>query len=75
DGADALTQALTVAQQQSAKSLELRAVMSLCQLWEKQSRRAQARQALAEIYAWFKEGFDTQDLREAKARLEELSRP
>ncbi len=70
-----LTRALTVAQQQSAKSLELRSVMSLCQLWEQQGRRAQAYQALAEIYAWFKEGFDTQDLREAKAQLEELSRP
>jgi adenylate cyclase len=47
--------------------------MSLSRLWQRQGKRAQARQLLAEIYGWFTEGFDTVDLREAKALLEELS--
>jgi len=62
-----------VARQQSAKSWELRAVMSLCRLWQKQGKREEARQMLAEIHGWFTEGFDTPDLKEAKALLEELS--
>jgi class 3 adenylate cyclase/tetratricopeptide (TPR) repeat protein len=66
-------QALALAVQQSAKSLELRATMSLARLWQQQSKREQARQALAGVYAWFSEGFDTRDLREARALLEELS--
>jgi tetratricopeptide (TPR) repeat protein len=65
-------QALTVAQQQEAKSLELRAAMSLARLWQRQGKRAQAHDLLAEIYSWFTEGFDTLDLQEAKALLEEL---
>ena len=57
----------------SAKSLELRAAMSLCRLWQRQGKTAEAQQLLAEIYGWFTEGFDTADLKEAKALLEELT--
>jgi predicted ATPase len=53
--------------------LELRAAMSLSRLWQRQGRRAEARQLLAPIYGWFTEGFDTADLKEAKALLAELS--
>jgi predicted ATPase len=66
--------AIQVARRQSAKWLELRAVMSLSRLWWEQGRVDEARQMLAEIYGWFTEGFDTPDLQEAKALLEELSR-
>ncbi len=62
--------ALSVARQQNAKALELRAVMSLSRLLKAQGRPAEARQMLAETYAWFSEGFDTADLQEAKAWLE-----
>lgn len=65
--------ALDVARHQGAKSLELRAVMSLCRLWRQQGKKEAARQMLAEIYNWFTEGFDTGDLKEAKTLLEELS--
>jgi predicted ATPase len=65
-------QALKVAQRQQAKSLKLRAVMSLARLWQKQGKREEARQMLAEIYGWFTEGFDTADLQEAKALLTEM---
>ncbi|MFQ5927824.1 MAG: hypothetical protein ACE5MH_10375, partial [Terriglobia bacterium] len=65
--------ALDVSRRQEAKSLELRAVMSLGRLWQKQGKKEEARQMLAEIYGWFTEGFDTADLKEAKALLEELS--
>jgi tetratricopeptide (TPR) repeat protein len=64
--------AIKIAGRQSAKSLELRAVMSLSRLWQKQGKKAEARRLLAEIYGWFTEGFDTKDLQEAKALLEEL---
>jgi predicted ATPase len=64
-------QAIKVAQRQQAKSPELRAVMSLARLWRRQGKIAEARRTLAEIYGWFTEGFDTADLREAKALLEE----
>ncbi len=64
--------AIDIARQQSAKSLELRAVMSLCRLWQQLGKRKQARQMLAQISGWFTEGFDTKDLQEAKALLEEL---
>jgi predicted ATPase len=64
--------AIEVARRQSAKSLELRAVMSLSRLWQRQGKKDEARQMLAEIYGWFTEGFDTKDLQEAKALLEEL---
>jgi len=65
-------QALEIACRQQAKSLELRAAMSLSRLWQHQGKRDAARQLLAEIYGWFTEGFDTGDLQEAKALLEEL---
>ena len=62
-------QALDVARRQQAKSLELRAAMSLARLWQQQGKRDEARRLLAEIYGWFTEGFDTADLQEAKALL------
>jgi predicted ATPase len=65
-------QALTVARRQQAKSLELRAAMSLSRLWQSQGKRVEARDLLAPIYGWFTEGFDTSDLQEAKALLETL---
>ena len=58
---------------ESAKSWELRSTMSLARLLEKQGRRDEARTMLAEIYSWFTEGFDTPDLKDAKALLEELA--
>ena len=64
--------AIEVAQQQEAKSLELRAAMSLARLWHHQGKHHEARNTLSDIYNWFTEGFDTKDLREAKALLEEL---
>ena len=64
--------AIEIARRQSAKSLELRAVMSLSRLWQQRGKKDEARQLLAEIYGWFTEGFDTKDLQEAKALLEEL---
>ena len=66
--------AIEVARRQQAKSWELRATVSLCRLWQQQGRMDEARQMLAEIYGWFAEGFDTPDLQEAKALIEELSR-
>jgi predicted ATPase len=66
-------QALAIARHQQAKSLELRAAMSLSQLWQGQGKRDAARELLAPIYGWFTEGFDTADLQEAKALLDELS--
>jgi predicted ATPase len=65
-------QALTVARRQQAKSWELRAATSLARLWQQQGKRAAAYALLAPIYGWFTEGFDTADLQEAKALLEEL---
>jgi class 3 adenylate cyclase/tetratricopeptide (TPR) repeat protein len=65
-------QALAVARQQQAKSWELRAAMSMARLWRDQGKRQQARELLAPIYGWFTEGFDTCDLKEAKALLDEL---
>ena len=66
--------ALEVARQQQAKSWELRAAMSLARLWRDQGKVQQARELLAPVYGWFTEGFDTRDLKEAKALLEELAR-
>jgi predicted ATPase len=65
--------ARTIARRQSTKSLELRAAVSLSRLWQTQGKKEEARQMLAEIYSWFTEGFDTKDLQEAKALLEELT--
>jgi len=65
--------ALDVARDQGAKLLELRAAMPLARLWQRQGRGREARQLLAPVYEWFTEGFDTQDLKAAKALLEELS--
>ena len=70
---ESFLQALDVARQQNAKSLELRAVMSLCRLWQKRGRRVEAHQMLTDLYSWFTEGFNTLDLREAKALLEVLA--
>ena len=64
--------ALTVARQQQAKSWELRAAMSVARLWRDQGKRDEARVLLAPVYGWFTEGFDTLDLKEAKALLDEL---
>jgi predicted ATPase len=65
--------ALAVARKQKAKSWELRAAMSLARLWRSQAKVRQARELLAPVYGWFTEGFDTRDLKEAKALLEELA--
>jgi predicted ATPase len=65
--------ALAVARQQQAKSWELRAAMSMARLWRDQGKRDEARELLAPVYGWFTEGFDTRDLKEAKALLDELA--
>jgi predicted ATPase len=65
-------QALNVARRQQAKSWELRAAMGLSRLWQRQGKRDDARQLLTPVYGWFTEGFETADLQEAKALLEEL---
>jgi predicted ATPase len=68
-----LRRALEVARRQEAKSLELRAAVSLARLWQQQGKRDEARELLAPIYSWFTEGFNTIDLQDAKALLEELA--
>jgi len=70
EGEACVQQARAVASQQQAKSLELRAALSLSHLWQQQGKRAEASALLAPLYGWFTEGFDTADLREAKALLE-----
>jgi predicted ATPase len=65
--------ALAVARAQRAKSLELRAAMSIARLWRDQGKTQQARELLAPVYGWFTEGFDTRDLTEAKTLLGELA--
>ena len=64
--------ALAIARRQQAKSLELRATMSLTRLWQHQGKKEEARQLVDEFYGWFTEGFDTKDLQEAQALLAEL---
>ena len=64
---------LRIAQQQKAKSFELRAAMSMARLWRDQGKRDEARDLLGPVYGWFTEGFDTRDLKEAKALLDELA--
>ena len=73
DSQNALEEALRVARKQHAKANELRAATSLARLWGEQGRRAEARDLLAPVYGWFTEGFDTADLKEAKALLDELA--
>ena len=68
----AFRQAVAIARRQGAKSWELRATMSLTRLLEAQGKRDEARSMLGEIYGWFTEGFDTADLKNAKALLHEL---
>jgi predicted ATPase len=67
-----LRMALQAARQQEAKSWELRAAMSMARLWREQGKPQQGRELLAPVYGWFTEGFDTRDLKEAKALLDEL---
>jgi class 3 adenylate cyclase/predicted ATPase len=71
--ADSFLQAIEITRRQQAKSLELRAVLSLSRLWQRQGKKDEAQQMLATIHAWFTEGHDTPDLREAKTLLGELS--
>jgi len=68
-----LKQALAVARQQQAKSLELRAATDLARLWGEKGRRTEALELLTPVYSWFTEGFDTADLKEAKALLDTLA--
>ena len=73
-GAEAsFREAIAVAQRQSAKLFELRSAMSMARLWRDQGKRDEARELLAPVYGWFTEGFDTLDLKEAKALLDELA--
>jgi predicted ATPase len=69
---EAFLTAIAIAQQQKARTFELRAAMSLARLWRDQGKRDAARDLLAPVYSWFSEGFDTLDLKEAKALLEQL---
>ena len=62
-----------MARRHQAKSLELRAALSLSRLWQQQGKRDAARQLLSEVYAWFSEGVDTVDLQEARVLLEQLA--
>ena len=68
----AFQEALTIARRHEAKSLELRAATSLARLWQRDGKRDEAREVLAPVYSWFSEGFDTPDLRDGKALLDEL---
>jgi predicted ATPase len=73
EGQASLQQAIRIARDQQAKSLELRAAHDLALLWGEQGRRIEARDLLAPVYGWFTEGFSTADLKEAKALLDELT--
>ena len=74
EGQAALEDAISTARRRrQAKSYELRAAMSMARLWRDQGKRDEARELLAPVYGWFTEGFDTRDLKEAKALLEELA--
>jgi predicted ATPase len=70
---DAIHRALTISRRQKARMWELRAATMLARLWRDRRRRAEARDLLAPVYGWFTEGFDTPDLKEAKALLDELA--
>jgi predicted ATPase len=69
---EAFLTAIAIAQQQKARSFELRAAMSMARLWRDQGKRDEARNLLAPVYGWFTEGLDTLDLKQAKALLDEL---
>ena len=73
EAAQCFQQARTIAGRQQAKSLELRAAMSLSRLWQAQGKHVAAHQVLAEMYGWFTEGFGTADLQEARALLAALA--
>jgi predicted ATPase/class 3 adenylate cyclase len=73
DAEACFARSLDIARRQSARSWELRTVMSLAGLWRDQGKCEQARDVLAPVYGWFTEGFDTQDLKDAKALLDELA--
>src|SRR5215471_16213434 len=70
---DRYSEAVAIAREQRAKSLELRAATSLARLWGEQGRPAEAHDLLAPVYGWFTEGFDTADLKDARALLDELA--
>ena len=72
EAAACFQQALAMARRQQAKSWELRAALSLARLWRQQGKATDAREVLAPVYQWFTEGFDTADLQQAQALLEEL---
>jgi predicted ATPase len=71
----AIRKALRVARAQHARSFELRAACDLARLWVEQDRRSEARDLLAPVYGWFTEGFETADLKDARALLDELTEP
>jgi predicted ATPase len=73
EGERSYREAISVARGQNAKVLELRAATNLAQLWNNQGKRQEARDLLAPVYGWFTEGFDTRDLKEAKALFDELA--
>ena len=73
EGEASLQQAIRTAQAQQAKSLELRAVRDLARLWGDRGRRTEARDLVAAVYSWFTEGFDTADVRDSKALLDQLA--
>jgi len=70
---EAFLTAITIAQQQKARTFELRAAMSMARLWRDQRKRQQAHDLLAPVYGWFTEGFETLDLKEAKVLLDKLA--
>jgi predicted ATPase len=72
---DCFRQALEIARRQEARSLELRAAVSLAHLWSEQNKCREAQNLLTPVYNWFTEGFDTPDLQDAKMLLEKLSNP
>jgi predicted ATPase len=73
DAESCLERALAAARLQNARLLELRAATSLARLWRLQGKRVEGRDLLSSIYNWFTEGFDTRDLKDAKALLDELA--